>query len=282
MHTVPRLLLDSLETRFFSIQAYSLDYTWHIDGMTLNHTVLWHVREGDFQFSVDGRRYAASPGDIIILPPDARLTSRALSARIRLASLNFDMHVTFLKSRVWTELLGIPVKYPGVTSEMVLLIDEMIQLNPSGTAGKNLLLQGNLLKLIGLVFNGWFQGSRDGLVEPPPEESLRTMDRRIGVIGEYLTAHPDQMPDLKQLSALVDVSESYLRKIFVHHTGLSPLQYVHYIKLDQSKQRLAMTEDRISDIAYALGFQDPNYFSRLFKKKTGYSPQEYRRKNRGI
>ncbi|MBQ6379334.1 MAG: AraC family transcriptional regulator, partial [Prevotella sp.] len=59
-------------------------------------------------------------------------------------------------------------------------------------------------------------------------------------------------------------------------TGNSPQQLIQQHVIQQALHRLTSTTDSVSQIAYALGFEYPQYFSRLFKKQTGLTPQEYR------
>jgi len=63
-----------------------------------------------------------------------------------------------------------------------------------------------------------------------------------------------------------------LRK--VEHNDF-PKNKNRHIKLEKSKQLLKHTELNISEIAYAVGFKDPSYFSRLFSEKYGISPSQY-------
>lgn len=67
-----------------------------------------------------------------------------------------------------------------------------------------------------------------------------------------------------------------LRKRFKRETNVSLHQYFIQLKIEAAKTMLANLSYNISDIAVFLGFEDPYYFSRLFKSKTGYSPKYYR------
>jgi AraC-like DNA-binding protein len=72
------------------------------------------------------------------------------------------------------------------------------------------------------------------------------------------------------------VSYSWFRQSFKYFTGFSPHQYVLELRMTRAKKLLSETRLSVKQISYDLGFDTPFYFSRIFKKKTGYSPTEWR------
>jgi AraC-like DNA-binding protein len=67
-----------------------------------------------------------------------------------------------------------------------------------------------------------------------------------------------------------------MHAVLINYTGLPPLAFIHQLKMEQAQKRLLSGTERVAEIAYRLGFKDANYFSRLFKRKTGYTPNDYR------
>jgi len=72
------------------------------------------------------------------------------------------------------------------------------------------------------------------------------------------------------------MSYSKFRQAFKKSTGLSPNQYYLNIRLNKAKELLTSTSLNINEIAYHTGFESIFYFSKLFKKKNGVSPKDYR------
>lgn len=70
------------------------------------------------------------------------------------------------------------------------------------------------------------------------------------------------------------ISERYLRKLFVQHLNLSPLDYLNQIRINKSIELLRNTDLSVKEICYQCGFQSPQYFSRIFKQQMGISPRE--------
>lgn len=75
------------------------------------------------------------------------------------------------------------------------------------------------------------------------------------------------------------VSENTFVKYFKDHTNTTPIKYFIGLKINNAIQQLTNTNRTINEIAYDLNFEDPLYFSRVFKKFTGFSPSHYRNKN---
>jgi AraC-like DNA-binding protein len=60
-------------------------------------------------------------------------------------------------------------------------------------------------------------------------------------------------------------------------TGKTPSLFIRSIRLEKSKELLSSTDMTVSEVAYAVGFKDPSYFSRVFLKEYKKSPRDYRR-----
>ena len=71
-------------------------------------------------------------------------------------------------------------------------------------------------------------------------------------------------------------STYYICHVFKELTGLSPMQYVNSLRIEEGKKMLKSTVLSIGDIAYAIGYNDVHYFSNVFKRSVGCSPSEYR------
>ena len=85
--------------------------------------------------------------------------------------------------------------------------------------------------------------------------------------------------NIPQVAAMCHMSETCFRRLFQQYSGFSPKEYQTKKRMEQAKNMLQSGSSSVTDIAYALGFEDPAYFSRVFKKNTGLSPSEYLQKN---
>lgn len=91
-----------------------------------------------------------------------------------------------------------------------------------------------------------------------------------------------QQPTVQYFADKLSVTANYLSDTVRHHTGKPALTIIHEIVLEKAKRLLTNTNHTVSEISYQLGFEYPNYFSRLFKRKTKLSPSEFRKSVKSI
>lgn len=94
--------------------------------------------------------------------------------------------------------------------------------------------------------------------------------------GELVQSGP---PSIAYLAAKCHLSANYLSDLLKKETGRTAKDHINDFLVNKAKNLLLSSTDTISGIAYTLGFNYPHYFSRLFKRKTGLTPQQYRQSN---
>ncbi|HEY0245412.1 MAG TPA: helix-turn-helix transcriptional regulator [Mucilaginibacter sp.] len=87
------------------------------------------------------------------------------------------------------------------------------------------------------------------------------------------------LPTVKYLADQVYLSPSYLGDLLKKETGKNAQDHIHYYLIEEAKNILLSTNKSVAEIAYALGFEYPQYFNKLFKQKTGKTPVEFRSMN---
>ena len=83
-------------------------------------------------------------------------------------------------------------------------------------------------------------------------------------------------PSVKYLAEKVNLSPNYLSDLLKKETGRSAQDHIHYAVIEEAKNMLLNTHYSVSEVAYQLGFEYSQYFSKLFKQKTGITPVEFR------
>lgn len=84
------------------------------------------------------------------------------------------------------------------------------------------------------------------------------------------------LPTVAYLAKMLNVSPNYLSGVLKVLTGQSTQQHIHNKLIEKAKEKLSVTSLSISEIAYELGFEHPQSFSKLFKTKTNFSPLDFR------
>lgn len=105
------------------------------------------------------------------------------------------------------------------------------------------------------------------------ESSLSVIEKA----KSYINAHFQKDISLDEVSREVNVSPYYFSKLFKEETGQNYIEYMTEIRIKRAKELLSQgNETSMKEICIACGYQDPNYFSRIFKKTVGLTPTEYR------
>jgi len=81
---------------------------------------------------------------------------------------------------------------------------------------------------------------------------------------------------LYSTASYVGISPNHLSTVFTRETGENFIEYLTKVRLEKAKQLLHNTAMKSAEIAFETGFNDPHYFSHIFKKNTGFTPKEYR------
>jgi AraC-like DNA-binding protein len=82
------------------------------------------------------------------------------------------------------------------------------------------------------------------------------------------------------MASELTLSSRYLSDLLKQETGKTALEHIHIFLIDEAKNILMSTDNTIAETAYQLGFENPPYFSRLFKKEVGLTPIEYKEHRR--
>lgn len=93
----------------------------------------------------------------------------------------------------------------------------------------------------------------------------------------YLRQHISDNVTLAEMAEHAGLSVSHFSFLFKQQTGYSPMDYFIHARMLHACSLLALTDKTVHEIACELGYQDPYYFSRIFKKVMGVAPREYRK-----
>jgi len=118
----------------------------------------------------------------------------------------------------------------------------------------------------------------------PPDSHSGTNGRsdaaeKIGRSVQYMTQHLNQPLQVAVLAAQAKISPSHYFALFKRQTGCPPIDYFIRLRMQRARELLESTSSTVKEIAGLLGYNDPFYFSRLFKSVNQISPTHYRQRS---
>ncbi|OBZ14997.1 hypothetical protein A8L34_14045 [Bacillus sp. FJAT-27264] len=99
----------------------------------------------------------------------------------------------------------------------------------------------------------------------------------IRQIEAYLRLHYAEEISLQGIATKMNMSEAHFSRLFRKHTGVSYIDYVTQLRMEQAKRLLSKPDVRIYEVSVGVGYQDARYFSQLFRKYTGETPTEFKK-----
>ncbi len=101
---------------------------------------------------------------------------------------------------------------------------------------------------------------------------------KLGDVISHMEKHYAEDLRFEDLAAAAHLAPTTLRRLFHESFGCSPMAYLQQLRIKKAMLMLADPTRSIGDIAFAIGFNDSGYFTRIFKKETGGTPREFRRR----
>lgn len=119
----------------------------------------------------------------------------------------------------------------------------------------------------------------DALVNRREEETdpeVEVSDERVKRAIEYIEKHYNEGISLRDVADAVFLQSNYFSNLFKSKVGVGFAEYLCNLRMEKARGLLQHRILRVAEIARLIGYRDPNYFSRTFKKRTGFSPGQYR------
>ena len=98
----------------------------------------------------------------------------------------------------------------------------------------------------------------------------------INAVTEYVISNFRNEISLKSIAKVFHVNYNYLSKTFKEETGLNFIDYVTKLRIEEAKKMILFSNKTITEITFELGYNDTAYFSKVFKRYTGYSPSHFK------
>ncbi len=264
------LFSEKLETR-------SRTFDWVIDPHIHAHLFqIFFIESGTVSFQEATRSRSLASPCVLLIPPTALhgfVYSPDVTGRILTLSQTL-LDELFPASSALTPMLATvqclttfdDTCSPGLVSDLIRQIDEELF---ADLAEKRVMLQACLQRFFIVLYRLWQQNkTTQNDANNPMIRQFRQFQQRVRQVG---TTH-----SIVQFADELAITPVHLNRICRAVAGKSASQLVQEHRLDEARKYLTYTSYSISEIAYLLHFEYPNYFAKFFKKQTGLSPTEFR------
>jgi AraC family transcriptional regulator of arabinose operon len=236
----------------------------------ISQNILIYCTEGRGWLEVPTGQYQVGPNQFLIIPADM---PHKYGADEKNPWTIHWVHFKGIQSPYFASMLSKQFKdfvgYSLFLEERIRIFDSIYKTLESGYSLDNLVYSSLSFSyfLTSLNFAEKFVSAHH-----PVEKDA--VDISIG----FMQNHLDAPLTLESMASSVNLSVSHYSSIFRKKTGYSPVVYFNHLKIQDACRYLQFTSLRINEISQKIGISDPYYFSRMFTKLMGVSPQEYRTK----
>jgi len=244
---------------------------------TKAYTIHWVVK-GTIDFEIDSEKIHLCSGQIVICPPGSDVTMDFDKATQVIYSVaTFEGDISFLKEIPF----GKPIILSTIESELLLqFFYTATQYYSEGVVKPELesvrRYAVSLLETFLLRFNIKNSKFERMLFKQTSKTATQANDQKITFeIKRYLAEHLLETVSLTVLSEELGISVNTAMHIFKNNVGMGIIAYFNKLKIEKAMHLIDEGELSFRTISERLGFESPEYFSRVFKKQTGMTPTEY-------
>ena len=280
-------MFDNIRFNFLYIDTYSFGKNWVYPESIVPYNMLRYIEFGSGTFFIDDEEFVVSKSQIVYIPKGSRLSCYTTSENFSFTSIRFTNSVYFEGGDFLKDYYGIPNVIDGADEKIFFekiyhYIKEEDPARMFFVRGYMELLIGHLIEKSNIMYPDHAlklmksdEYSFESLVNRIKKATTK-MDSRIQVVLDYVILHPSEEYSPQRLADMAELSKQRFSALFKEQLGKSTMEYIKDLKLTTAARRLLVSNVSISDIAYSIGYNDPNYFIREFKAAFGYTPRQYR------
>ncbi|NVK12130.1 MAG: AraC family transcriptional regulator [Gammaproteobacteria bacterium] len=220
-----------------------------------------YCTEGEGTVEIDRRKFKISEGDVALLPagvPHSYRSSRHNPWSIYWAHFSGSDSHLFL-SRISAKFGKRPI---GVHGNLIEQFGKLMTIENFGEDTRRFMVAAQQLRvLLGLIIE---YRHHQGVPNP------------LAKLDSYMASHLSEKVSLADMSSVLGMSNTRFCEFFKRQRGERPMAYFNRLKIERAKFLLEQSDLSVREVGEAIGWQDPYYFSRVFKRYTGQSPRAYR------
>src|SRR4051794_8455623 len=262
-----------------SIQLDSLPDT------TANNIRIYYIIDGKFEWNIHERQYILYPGDIAFILPSQRFGGK--KGFLEIGSLSW-IHINIQKPENGKKLFG---NWSRLSENETQMIGKILLLNKSVVLARLSEASRIFVSLQSELFNheiGYYTRVNQLLDElfiiitrhlTRQTNSGRDFSKTFLHLEQKLREDLSHQWTVEEMAATVGMGTTLFNERVKTYSGFSPLNYLINIRISESIKLLKRLDLNVTDIALDTGFYSSQHFSTTFKKLTGYTPSEFRKRN---
>lgn len=238
----------------------------------LNSYLFFMVMEGSGTLTYDNIDYQLQPGFCGFIDCYNQYAHQSSDDLWTLKWAHFNGSNMKAIYQKYLERGGLPCFDSHHFSEYEEILTELFQVASSSSYIKDMQIFEKLTSLLTLLMEESWNPSRkagNGIQSHAKKHDLLT-------IKDYLDLHFAEKIALNDLAHMFYINKFYLTRVFKEQFGVTINGYLIQLRITKAKQLLRFSDKTVDEISMECGYDDSNYFSRLFKKVEGISPSEYR------
>ena len=222
----------------------------------LEQNRVYYIREGTATVITHDATVPLRAGNVYLFPSNTIVATRCPDA-MNHTYIHFTLNSQFNYFRIFK----MAFRYEA-QKDTGALFDECCRCFQSKNPMHILLLQARFREIVAPFFDH---------AEILDRNAVRFFD-----VLSYIDGHLDKDLSLQELAGIMNLDPIYFSNLFCATFKVPPIQYLHRKKIELAQNLLLNTDLSIKEIAQRCGFEDADYFSRIFRKKTGTSPRQFR------
>lgn len=240
---------------------------WHLtDNINHDFYVLAYAKSGSAVYTFGNETVRIKKGDIVFIRQGQRYSARSdPDDPWHFISVAFSVEFRDEESRAVLHRLPNRTSMSG-SSHLAQNFAELCRIRSAENSGYLIKCRSLILDLLYSLLYHHDHSQHTGV-----------HDRKLEQIIDMMRENISRSYSLAELCEMSGLSSSHFRMLFKERTGMTTVQFQNHLKINHAKDLILSRTCNVTEAAYAVGFNDIYYFSRLFRKLTGKNPSEYLR-----
>lgn len=272
LHAFSNNRFENVNFKLLYVSASKYEEDWQSETHIHHFTELFYVLNGRGSFLIEDSRLPVKKNDLVIINPNVGHTETPSAGEsleyivLGVDGLSFSFHEQNIAK-------DYAVHHLEKDGEKLVYFFKLLNEEAEERKHNYEMICHSILELLVLYIVRNHNLSITSVMKPK-------MSKECGLIKRYLDTNYDKSITLDSLAEMSHINKYYLVHSFTKYTGMSPISYLTKKRISVAMNLLKGTNHSIAQIASSIGCSSQSYFSQIFKKETGVTPNQYRKQNR--